>query len=88
MKKLMLSIAALAAIPLAALHAQNINAAWQGKLKVGPADLRIVMKISLEDDKLKAVMYSIDQGGTPIPGSHRARRFQHQNNHRRDWRQL
>jgi len=70
MKKLMLWSIALAALPGNALHAQNITGAWQGTLKAGPQELRIVIKISLEDDKPKAVMYSIDQaGGQPIPAS-------------------
>ncbi|HEY7392887.1 MAG TPA: TIGR03435 family protein [Bryobacteraceae bacterium] len=59
-----------AALLPSALHAQNITGTWQGTLKVGPQELRIVFKTSLEDDKLKAVMYSIDQaGGQPINAS-------------------
>jgi uncharacterized protein (TIGR03435 family) len=74
MKKLVLSrftlwTIALAALPGSALQAQNITGAWQGTLKAGPQDLRIVIKISLDDDKLKAVTYSIDQGAQPIPVS-------------------
>jgi uncharacterized protein (TIGR03435 family) len=64
MKKLPFAFAALLA---SALHAQNITGTWQGTLKPGPQDLRIVVKISLDNDKPKAVMYSIDQaGGQPI----------------------
>lgn len=69
MKKLTLWIIALAALLGSPLHAQNITGTWQGSLKAGPRDLRIVLKFSLEDDKLKAVMYSIDQGGQAIPAS-------------------
>jgi uncharacterized protein (TIGR03435 family) len=74
MKKLVLSrftlwTIALAALPGSALQAQNITGAWQGTLKAGPQDLRIVIKISLDDDKLKAITYSIDQGAQPIPVS-------------------
>ncbi|HLI85478.1 MAG TPA: TIGR03435 family protein [Bryobacteraceae bacterium] len=58
-----------AALAAAALHAQNIIGTWQGTLKAGPQELRTVYKISLEDDKLKAVMYIIDQGGQPINAS-------------------
>ncbi len=67
---LMLSVFALAALPGSALQAQNITGTWQGSLQ-GPKGppLRVVMKISLEDDKLKAVSYSIDQGAQPIPAS-------------------
>ncbi len=67
-KKLMLWMAALAAA--AALHAQNINATWQGALKAGPQELRVVIKIAVDDkDKLKADFYSIDQRTPAIPAS-------------------
>jgi len=55
--------------PDSSLQAQNITGAWQGSLKAGDRQLRIVFKISLEDDKLKAAMYSIDQEGQGIPAS-------------------
>ena len=42
---------------------KNITGTWQSSLKGRPRDLRIVIKKSLQDDKLNAVMYSIDQGG-------------------------
>jgi hypothetical protein len=62
-----LRILAFAGLLASALHAQNITGTWQGTLKAGPRDLRIVLKISLEDDKLKAVVYSIDlAGGQPM----------------------
>jgi uncharacterized protein (TIGR03435 family) len=64
-----LHIAVFAALFAAALHAQNITGTWQGTLKAGPRELRTVYKISLEDDKLKAVLYVIDQGGQPINAS-------------------
>jgi uncharacterized protein (TIGR03435 family) len=52
----------------AALHAQekDITGNWQGTLEAGKG-LRTLIKISKDDGKLKAVMYSIDQGGQPIP---------------------
>jgi hypothetical protein len=61
---------ACAAIPASALLAQNVTGTWQGSLQgpQGPA-FRVVMKISLDDDKLKAVSYSIDQNPTPVPAS-------------------
>jgi uncharacterized protein (TIGR03435 family) len=48
-----------------ALFAQDITGIWQGTLQVPQRDLRIVMKVSKADagGALKAVMYSIDQGG-------------------------
>ena len=53
------------------LHAQakeekDITGNWQGTLQAGQG-LRTLLKISKDDGKLKAVMYSIDQGGQPIP---------------------
>jgi uncharacterized protein (TIGR03435 family) len=69
MKKLMLWIIVLAALS-GALLAQSITGTWQGTLQAGARELRIVIKISTTDaDSLKAVMYSIDQGGQPIPGA-------------------
>jgi uncharacterized protein (TIGR03435 family) len=52
----------------APLHAQekDITGNWQGTLEAGKG-LRTLIKISKDDGKLKAVMYSIDQGGQPIP---------------------
>ena len=61
MKKLTLWISALAALSGGALQAQNITGTWQGELKGGgPRDLRIVVKIALDNDRPKAVTYSID----------------------------
>ena len=44
---------------------KDITGIWQGTLEVGKG-LRTVIKITKDDGKLKAVMYSIDQGGQPI----------------------
>jgi hypothetical protein len=64
MPKLLSSIIALTALPGCALQAQNIGGSWQGILKAGPQELRIVIKISRADDEsLKAAIYSIDQAG-------------------------
>jgi uncharacterized protein (TIGR03435 family) len=52
-----------------ALQAQNVTGSWQGTLQAGPQKLRIVFKISLEDDKLKATLYSIDQQAPAMPAS-------------------
>jgi uncharacterized protein (TIGR03435 family) len=69
MKRLTPWIFALAALSGSA-QAQNITGSWQGSLQ-GPQGppLRIVIKITLDNDKLKAVAYSIDQNPTPIPVS-------------------
>jgi uncharacterized protein (TIGR03435 family) len=47
--------------------AKDIAGTWQGTLNVG-RDLRVVVKISKSDDgAYKALFYSIDQTGDPIP---------------------
>jgi len=48
-------------------QAKDITGTWQGTLNPG-RELRTVVKISKGDDGgLKAVFYSIDQGGQPLP---------------------
>jgi uncharacterized protein (TIGR03435 family) len=69
MKKRTLSIPAVAIAATIALHAQSINDTWQGKLNAGVLGRRIVVKISNENDKPKATMYLLDQGGQTIPAS-------------------
>ncbi|HEY4365500.1 MAG TPA: TIGR03435 family protein [Bryobacteraceae bacterium] len=64
MKTLLLCALAVAALPASG---QNITGTWQGSLKPGERELRTVVKISLVDDKLAAVFYSIDQNPTPVP---------------------
>ena len=69
MQKLILWLVALCALPGSSLFAQTITGNWQGTLQVGK-DLRVVIKISTTDaDKLKAMFYSIDQGGPGVPAS-------------------
>lgn len=55
------------AAPSPSLRAQDkdITGIWQGTLQAGKG-LRTLIKITKDDGKLKAVMYSIDQGGQPI----------------------
>ena len=67
MQRLLLWTIAFATLPGSALQAQNITGTWQGALKAGAQELRTVIKISLVDDKLKAVLYSIDQRSPAIP---------------------
>jgi uncharacterized protein (TIGR03435 family) len=72
MKKLRLSlwVIALAALSESAAHAQDVVGTWQGTLQGPQAALRIVMQVSIgENQALKAVMFSIDQGGQPISAS-------------------
>jgi uncharacterized protein (TIGR03435 family) len=68
MKKFMLLIIALAlssgGVSLA--QAPDITGTWQGTLTLAGRDLRTVIKISKADSGLKAVFYSIDQGGGGI----------------------
>jgi|SRR5579863_10153926 len=53
-----------------AIYAQDIAGDWQGTLKVGPQELRIVLQIAKADNGgWKASMYSIDQTTDPIPAS-------------------
>src|ERR1700722_16196436 len=69
MKKLMLWIIALVALPGSALFAQDITGTWQGTLQAPKQELRTVIKISKTDAGLKAVLYSIDQGGQGFSGT-------------------
>ncbi|HEY4363698.1 MAG TPA: TIGR03435 family protein [Bryobacteraceae bacterium] len=68
MKRLLLGILALAALPV--LHAQSLVGTWQGTLTAGPQKLRIVMKIAATpDDHLQTTIYSIDQPAPPFPAN-------------------
>jgi uncharacterized protein (TIGR03435 family) len=69
MKKLMLWMIAFAMLSGSALQAQTVTGDWQGTLEAGPRKLRLVFKISLADDKLKATLYSIDQPAPAMPAS-------------------
>jgi uncharacterized protein (TIGR03435 family) len=61
MKRLMLSVVALAAVSGSASFAQDLTGTWQGTLQAGK-DLRTVVKISKADNGgWKVVFYSIDQ---------------------------
>jgi uncharacterized protein (TIGR03435 family) len=66
MKKLMLWMMVLAALPGGALQAQNITGNWQGTLQAGSQKLRIVFTVALENDKLKATLHIVDQPSAPI----------------------
>jgi len=48
--------------------ANGIAGTWQGTLHAG-RDLRIVMKVTTDGGAVKATMYSLDQGGQPIPAT-------------------
>lgn len=64
MKKLMLSIVALAVMLGGALWGQDLTGNWQGTLKASK-DLRMILVVSKEDGRLQAKLYSIDE--TPLP---------------------
>ena len=67
MKKLVFLVVVLAAV---FAHAQNIVGDWQGALKVGSAELRLVLHITKGDNgAYKATLDSIDQGANGIPVS-------------------
>jgi uncharacterized protein (TIGR03435 family) len=70
MKKLMVWILAVAAMVGGSLRAQeqDVTGNWQGTLHAGK-DLRIVLKITKDDGKLKAMAYSIDQGAGSMSAS-------------------
>ena len=69
MKKLMVCVVALAMACGSALFAQDVAGTWQGTIKAGAKDLRVVIKLTSDDGRWKAVMYSIDQGAFPIKAS-------------------
>jgi len=65
MKQAMIGLVALAMFVGGALQAQDLAGNWQGTLQAG-SGLRIVMKVTKDDGKLRGVSYSIDQDGQPI----------------------
>ena len=65
-----LGIVALAVLSAGVLRAQDLTGTWQGVLQAGGRELRTVIRITKEDaGGLRAVFYSIDQGGQGIAGS-------------------
>ena len=64
-----MKIVTLAALVASAAFAQDLTGIWQGTLQTPQKDLRIVIKISKDPQSLKAVLYSIDQGGPGIAGA-------------------
>jgi pimeloyl-ACP methyl ester carboxylesterase len=66
--KRVLVCAVLIVFGLSASHAQNIVGDWQGTLKAGSAELRLVLHIAKNDDgTFKATLDSVDQGANGIP---------------------
>ena len=67
MRNKVLRTVALAALYGATLYAQDIVGDWQGTLKTGSRDLRIVLHITKETDSgWKAALFSLDQGTESI----------------------
>src|ERR1019366_1490385 len=71
MKKFMLCMAALAALPGGPLLAQDMTGTWQGTLTLPDGrELRTVVKVSKGDGgALRGIFYSIDQSGQGIPAN-------------------
>jgi uncharacterized protein (TIGR03435 family) len=69
-KKLMLLIVSLTALLGGALRAQDITGNWQGTLTTAAGkELRIILQITKDDGRLRAAVYSIDQGAQPFKAS-------------------
>ena len=63
-------LATLAVSLASAAHAQNIAGDWQGTLKAGEAELRLVLHLTKgTDGSLSATLDSVDQGANGIPVS-------------------
>ncbi len=73
MKRTTFSLIAVTLLLAGALNAQDVTGTWQGTLQLGPNQLRLVVKVSNDGDKLKAALYSIDQGGQMIPATSASR---------------
>jgi pimeloyl-ACP methyl ester carboxylesterase len=70
MSSKILRIGLLGALFGSGLSAQDITGDWQGTLKAGPQELRLIMRIAKgEGGGWKAAMYSIDQTTDAIPFS-------------------
>lgn len=65
MKKLMRWIVAFAVLAGGALRAQDLTGNWQGTLKAS-RDLRVILVVSIEDGRLQAKLYSIDETAQPF----------------------
>lgn len=69
MKKLMLCLGLLFSTFAFGETTQDITGQWQGVLKVPAKDLRIIVKITKDDNRLQSTLYSIDQPSPPLKGS-------------------
>jgi uncharacterized protein (TIGR03435 family) len=63
-------VAVVVLLSAGAASAQNVAGNWQGTLQAGGRSLRIIFSVSAADGGgLRAVMYSIDQGGQGVPAT-------------------
>ena len=70
MKKLMLCLVALAMLAASpALRAQDITGNWQGTIKAGGKDVRIVVKIAKADKAWTATLFNADQASQSLNAS-------------------
>jgi len=61
-------VAVVVLLPAGVASAQNLAGNWQGTAQLGARSLRIVFVMSADDGGgLRALMYSIDQGGQAVP---------------------
>lgn len=66
--KRIIALALLISATGCAAHAQDVVGDWQGTLKIGASELRLVVHITRgHDGSLKATMDSVDQGANGIP---------------------
>ena len=68
MRKMTLLVATLAGLAGSVLHAQEVAGDWQGTLKAGDREFRLVLHISkAADGSLKATLDSADAGASGLP---------------------
>lgn len=70
MKRLMLCVVALTALIGGALRAQDITGNWQGTLTPpNGKELRVILSVSKDDNRLNSVLHILDQGAPPFKAS-------------------
>jgi uncharacterized protein (TIGR03435 family) len=69
MKRLLMAVTLLVALPAALLHAQDVVGIWQGTLQIQGRELRTQIRIVNDGGGLKATLQSIDQGPGVLPGT-------------------
>ena len=69
MRKLMLCLGLLLSTFAFGQTTQDITGQWQGVLRIPAKDLRIIVKITKDDNRFQSTLYSIDQPSPPLKGS-------------------